>query len=50
MVLSGYHPNHRAVERAFANLLEVDDCVLFSSGYSANLAVTALLGQLKPTV
>ncbi|WP_237761292.1 aminotransferase class I/II-fold pyridoxal phosphate-dependent enzyme, partial [Legionella cherrii] len=47
MLLSGYHPNHRAVEEAFANLLAVDDCILFSSGYAANLAVTALLGQLK---
>ncbi|KTD00345.1 aminotransferase class I/II-fold pyridoxal phosphate-dependent enzyme [Fluoribacter gormanii] len=47
MVLSGYHPNHRAVEEAFANLLAVDDCILFSSGYAANLAVTALLGRLK---
>ncbi|CAM2836794.1 8-amino-7-oxononanoate synthase [Legionella steigerwaltii] len=47
MLLSGYHPNHRAVEEAFANLLAVDDCILFSSGYAANLAVTALLGKLK---
>ncbi|QEY51694.1 aminotransferase class I/II-fold pyridoxal phosphate-dependent enzyme [Legionella longbeachae] len=47
MVLSGYHTTHRAVEEAFANLLAVDDCLLFSSGYAANLAVTALLGQLK---
>ncbi|WP_454783794.1 aminotransferase class I/II-fold pyridoxal phosphate-dependent enzyme [Legionella sp. WA2024007413] len=47
MLLSGYHPNHRAVEEAFANLLAVDDCILFSSGYAANLAVTALLGKLN---
>lgn len=47
MLLSGYHSNHRAVEEAFANLLAVDDCILFSSGYAANLAVTALLGKLK---
>lgn len=47
MLLSGYHETHRAVEQAFANLLAVDDCLLFSSGYAANLAVTALLGQLK---
>lgn len=47
MFLNGYHENHRAVERAFADFLAVDDCVLFSSGYSANLAVAALLGQLK---
>ncbi|AWN74385.1 aminotransferase class I/II-fold pyridoxal phosphate-dependent enzyme [Legionella anisa] len=47
MLLSGYHANHRAVEEAFANLLGADDCILFSSGYAANLAVTALLGKLK---
>ena len=47
MLLSGYHPNHQAVERAFAELLNVDACILFSSGYAANLAVTALLGSLK---
>jgi len=47
MLLSGYHANHQAVERAFAELLEVDGCILFSSGYAANLAVTALLGKLK---
>ena len=47
MLLSGYHENHRNVERAFADFLSVDDCILFSSGYAANLAVTALLGQLK---
>jgi 8-amino-7-oxononanoate synthase len=46
MLLSGYHPNHRAIEQAFAQLLAVDDCVLFSSGYSANLAITALLGSI----
>ncbi|MCL9684298.1 aminotransferase class I/II-fold pyridoxal phosphate-dependent enzyme [Legionella maioricensis] len=47
MLLSGYHPNHQAVEHAFADLLNVDACVLFSSGYAANLAITALLGLLK---
>ncbi|MGL5741316.1 MAG: aminotransferase class I/II-fold pyridoxal phosphate-dependent enzyme [Legionella sp.] len=47
MLLSGYHPNHRAVEDAFAKLLSVDDCILFSSGYAANLAVTLLLSRLK---
>lgn len=47
MVLSGYHPNHHALERAFAELLGVDDCILFSSGYAANLAVCALLGSIN---
>lgn len=47
MLLSGYHATHQAVEQAFASLLKVDECVLFSSGYAANLAVTALLGVIK---
>lgn len=47
MVLSGYHPNHRAVEQAFAQLLSVDECILVSCGYVANLAVMSLLGKLK---
>ncbi|USQ12688.1 aminotransferase class I/II-fold pyridoxal phosphate-dependent enzyme [Legionella lytica] len=47
MLLSGYHENHRALEQAFAKLLAVDECLLFSSGYAANLAMTALLGRLK---
>lgn len=47
MVLSGYHPNHRALERAFSEHLGVDECILFSSGYAANLAITALLGSIK---
>lgn len=46
MVLSGYHANHRTLEHTFSKLLGVDDCLLFSSGYSANLAITALLGRL----
>ncbi len=46
MVLSGYHPTHQAVEQAFAELLAVDECLLFASGYAANLAVAALLGQI----
>ncbi|WP_058535066.1 aminotransferase class I/II-fold pyridoxal phosphate-dependent enzyme [Legionella saoudiensis] len=47
MLLSGYHENHRAVEQTFAKLLAVDECILFSSGYAANLAITALLGRLR---
>ena len=46
MLLSGYHANHQAVERAFTQLLTVDECVIFSSGYAANLALTALLGMI----
>ncbi len=47
MLLSGYHANHRAVERAFAKLLAVDECILLSSGYAANLAVTSLFAKLN---
>lgn len=47
MLLSGYHSAHQSVEHAFADFLNVEECLLFSSGYAANLAVTALLGQIK---
>lgn len=47
MLLSGYHPNQHAIENTFATLLAVDECILFSSGYAANLAITALLGQIN---
>lgn len=47
MLINGYHKAHKRVEEAFAQWLGVDKCVLFSSGFSANLAVTALLGKLK---
>lgn len=47
MLLGGYHANHQVVEHAFAQLLDVDQCLLFSSGYAANLAVTALFAKIK---
>lgn len=47
MFISGYHPIHQETEQAFAAFLETDSCILYPSGYAANLAVTALLGQLK---
>lgn len=47
MLLNGYHANHKATEEAFANWLGVDECLLFPTGYAANLALCALLGQLK---
>ena len=46
MVVCGYHPIHKKLEDAFAEALRVDDCLLFSSGYAANLSVANLLGQL----
>lgn len=45
MVVSGYHATHEALERAFAEALKVDDCLLFSSGYAANLSVIGLLAH-----
>jgi len=45
MVVSGYHPIHQALERAFSLALGVDDCVLFSSGYVANISVIGMLAQ-----
>ncbi len=50
MVLSGYHPIHRELEQDFAEALNVDDCLLFSSGYVANLSVVSLLAQFKAHV
>ncbi|KTD75122.1 aminotransferase class I/II-fold pyridoxal phosphate-dependent enzyme [Legionella waltersii] len=47
MVLSGYHPEHQLLERTVSELLGVDDCLIFSSGYAANLAVCSLLGQIR---
>jgi 8-amino-7-oxononanoate synthase len=45
MMVCGYHPTHKALEQAFAEALKVDDCVLFTSGFAANLSVTALLAR-----
>src|SRR3990167_876692 len=45
VVISGYHKPHRDLEKYFAKILEVDDCLLFSSGYTANLSVVSLLAK-----
>lgn len=45
MLVCGYHPVHQALEKAFADALGVDDCLLFSSGYSANLSLINMLGH-----
>jgi len=47
MVICGYHPAHKELEQAFKDALNVDACLLFSSGYVANLSVLGLLGQVK---
>lgn len=47
MVVCGYHAAHHALEKAFAEALHVDDCMLFSSGYAANLSVMGLLARFE---
>ncbi|MDP3704535.1 MAG: aminotransferase class I/II-fold pyridoxal phosphate-dependent enzyme [Legionellaceae bacterium] len=50
MVVCGYHAAHRTLEKAFAQALQVDDCLLFSSGYAANLSVVSLLAQMDASL
>lgn len=45
-LVSGYHPAHRQLENAFAEALNVDDALFFSSGYAANLSLMALFSEL----
>lgn len=47
MVISGYHESHRELEQAFAQALGVDDALLFSSGYAANLGIISLLAHFN---
>jgi 8-amino-7-oxononanoate synthase len=45
-LVTGYRPEHRALEAGLADYLERDAAVVFSSGYLANLAVaTSLAGR-----
>ncbi|MBA2656082.1 MAG: aminotransferase class I/II-fold pyridoxal phosphate-dependent enzyme [Tatlockia sp.] len=50
MVICGYHESHRTLERAFAEALKADDALLFSSGYTANLGIIALLAQFNAQI
>lgn len=50
MMVCGYHQAHRDLEQAFAQALAVDDCVLFSSGYTANLCIASLLEMIDAAV
>jgi 8-amino-7-oxononanoate synthase len=45
MLTCGYHSIHKALEDAFSEALGVDDCLLFPSGYAANLSIIALLAR-----
>lgn len=47
ILVSGYHEPHQTLESAFATALQVDQALLFPSGYAANLSVMQLLAQLK---
>ena len=48
MMTCGYYPIHRAFERQFAEALGVDACVLFASGYAADLRVAEHSGHVEP--
>jgi len=48
-LVSGYHPAHRQLECAFAEALDADDCLYFSSGYAANLSLMGLISRLNAT-
>lgn len=45
VVISGYSNAQAQLESKLADALEVDACMLFSSGYAANLAVVSLLAE-----
>ena len=47
MVVCGYHPIHQTLERTFAEALGVEDALVCSSGFLANLSVVHLLVHLK---
>lgn len=47
MVICGYHASHRELEQAFAQALGVDDALLFSSGYAANLGIISLFAHFN---
>lgn len=47
MVICGYHASHRELEKAFAEALGVDDALLFSSGYAANLGIISLFAHFN---
>lgn len=46
-LITGYHEAHRQFETHFSRALGVDDCLYFSSGYAANISLTAFLSHLE---
>jgi len=47
IVISGYTSAHADLEKQLSVMFNVDGCVLFSSGYMANLSVVSLLKNLS---
>lgn len=50
IVISGYTSAHADLENYLSSMFNVDSCVLYSSGYLANLSVVSLLAKLKATI
>ncbi len=44
-LVSGEHPAHRALERALSEWLGLEDALVFSSGYAANVGVISALAR-----
>jgi 8-amino-7-oxononanoate synthase len=49
-MVSGYIEPHQALENAFADFLDCDACVLFPSGYHANLAILSTFADPSSVV
>ena len=46
-LICGHHQSHQALEQAFAEALQVDACLVFSSGYAANLSLMGFLARYR---
>lgn len=46
IAISGYFSIHKELESSFAEFLDAEDALVFSSGFAANLAIVALLEKL----
>lgn len=49
-LITGTHPEHLALEAALADWLDAEGCLLFSSGYAANVGVLSALAGPGETV
>lgn len=50
VVISGYHRQHQQLETAFCEALNVEDAVILSSGYVANLGLMMMAANAKINV